>query len=244
MKITDKIRTFLEKNKIFVETITATCLAIMAIIISIQANRIAEQQTNIAYQELLPKFHIVTKQLFDNKSNSYAGQSVQIFNYGNNFDNFYADGFSFIELKFEDTITQNIRIEKIRTLPVYSYEFMTSDEQKGIIRELRTDDFYLDIDTLEKCFFKNKNYVKNWTLKEFEFKHYLKLSYMSLMKERKINYYDIDFMEGQLLDENIGSKLWAENKSDLDERGALKLHCSEKNVIDMLQKLNDQMNKK
>ena len=64
------------------------------------------------------------------------------------------------------------------------------------------------------------------------------------MKERKINYYDIDFMEGQLLEDAIGSKLWNEHKSDEDRRGALKLHCSEQNVIEKLKLLNEQMNEK
>ncbi|MBK9509048.1 MAG: hypothetical protein IPO04_05995 [Cytophagaceae bacterium] len=240
----EKLRTFLEKNKIFVETITATCLAIMAIVVSIKANKIAEQQTNIAYQELLPKFHIVTKQTIDPKLNLYTGQSVQVFNYGNNFDNFYAEGFSFIELTFEDTLKQVTRVEKIRLLPVYSYQFASSDEQKGLIRELRTNDFYLDIDTLDFNFNKNKHLVKKWTLKEFQFKHYLKLSYLSIMKERKINYYDIDFMEGQLLEDEIGSKLWNQHHSDADRRGALTLHCNEQNVIEKLKLLNEQMNEK
>jgi hypothetical protein len=244
MKLIGQLRTFLEQNKIFVETITATCLAIMAIVVSIQSNRIAEQQTNIAYQELLPKFHIRNKQLIDSRTNLYTGQSVQIFNYGNNFDNFYADGISFLELTLEDTVSQTERVEKIRLLPVYSYEFMTSDELKGLIREFRTDNFYTDLETLEANFLKNKYAISNWTLKEFAFKHYLKLSYVSLMKERKMTYYDIEFPEGQLLDEKIGEKLWAEHKSDNDERGMLKLRCTEQNVVDKLKIINRQLNKK
>ena len=41
------IRDWLDKNKVFFETITAVLLAVMAIVVSLEANRIASYQTEL-----------------------------------------------------------------------------------------------------------------------------------------------------------------------------------------------------
>lgn len=73
------IRDWLERNKIFFETITAIFLTIMAIEVSLEANRIASYQTDILKSENLPLVYCVESSNYT--SGGYVGQ-LTIYNAG------------------------------------------------------------------------------------------------------------------------------------------------------------------
>ena len=53
-----RIRTWLEINKVFFETFAAVLLRVMALVVSCQANRIANYQTELMEAEYQPVFDI------------------------------------------------------------------------------------------------------------------------------------------------------------------------------------------
>lgn len=71
----DKLREWLTKNKIFFDTIMASFLATMAIIISINQTKLTNLQTKIALYNSLPQFIINAKQIYDNES-KYVNEEV------------------------------------------------------------------------------------------------------------------------------------------------------------------------
>lgn len=87
----DKKRDWLEKNKIFFETITAVFLAIMAIVVSFEANQIASYQTKIMKAEQSPILHFKVDEIYDPTTSNYTRDELIISNVGSPLSEFKYD---------------------------------------------------------------------------------------------------------------------------------------------------------
>lgn len=83
------LRAWLERNQVFFTVVAALLLGVMAIIVSIQANRLAEWQSKLQEQQMLPLITVTvrlvdeveSKSIFGNKV-VYTIEHVEISNYG------------------------------------------------------------------------------------------------------------------------------------------------------------------
>lgn len=86
----DKARDFLERNKIFFETIAAMTLTIMAIVLAWGQLKVTKDQTEFLKQQTiieraqtLPQFLITTHLIIDQESGRATDEEILIYNQGN-----------------------------------------------------------------------------------------------------------------------------------------------------------------
>lgn len=91
------IRDWLERNKIFFETITVIFLTIMAIVVSVEANRIASYQTDILKSENLPFVSCVER---SNYTSSGYVEQLTIYNAGAPLTEFDCDVLVFYKIMY------------------------------------------------------------------------------------------------------------------------------------------------
>jgi hypothetical protein len=109
-------RAFLEKNKIFFETIAATLLGLMAIILSIaqivvanRQNYLTGLQADIAIQQTLPQFVIAARQIIDSESKRATEDKIYVDNKGGIVQNLNCNAAVFLEI---ETVRSNKPIKK------------------------------------------------------------------------------------------------------------------------------------
>lgn len=82
-----RMRSFLEQNKLFFETVAATLLSLMALIVSIAQIVIAVKQTNlteiqaiVAREQVLPQLVVSTKLILDEATNKFQDENTYVYN--------------------------------------------------------------------------------------------------------------------------------------------------------------------
>lgn len=126
-----KLRIYLTKNKIFFEVIVSMALSFMAIYVSIQANKIAENQTRIMEEELLPQLEIRPSVEFNQELQIYDNTTWLFYNHGGKLSNFNTEEYSFIKI-----IDKNSENYDTIIRPLYSYlDFrgVLTGESEGLI---------------------------------------------------------------------------------------------------------------
>lgn len=206
-----KLRDFISENKIFFETITATALTLMAVILSWgqlkvtqEQTKYLEQQTIIERAQALPQFVIVLEiKLFENTFE--FADKIYIYNKGNIANSIEVEDATFLELQRKDeTGTKNVLV------PVNNYYFST--EYSGEVTDLivtlnsglnlsRGGVFDTDLKLLA-----NEN---NFVVKIDDMKRYVKITYRDIFNEKHIGYYYVRMVHGgELLDVSEGSAIF------------------------------------
>ncbi len=129
-----RFRKWLETNKIFFEVFVAITLPIIAIYISVQANRIAENQTRIMEEENLPQLELRMNQEYNESIKIYDNNVWSLYNRGGKLSNLSIDKMSFIRFTNNGTNKWN-EIE----LPIYGYFAMhgiLTGESEGLIYQI------------------------------------------------------------------------------------------------------------
>lgn len=100
-----QIRAWLKTNKIFFETITATVLSIVAIIIAVKQDETANKQLEfIALQarveeaKALPQFEVALKQIRSSETGKFDDNTLIIDNHGGAVHDFHARPFYFLDI--------------------------------------------------------------------------------------------------------------------------------------------------
>ncbi|MCE7044656.1 hypothetical protein [Dyadobacter sp. CY312] len=93
----NKVRNFLSENKIFFEVIVASLLSFMAVYVSIQANIIAQNQTEIMKEENLPQLEIRMTQEYNEEIKLYDNKAWLFFNRGGRLSDFDTKEYSFLK---------------------------------------------------------------------------------------------------------------------------------------------------
>lgn len=113
----DTIREWLERNKIFCELIVALSLTSMSIIVSINANQIAEYQNELIKEENQPIF--VFNLTYADNSNLGVGERIDVSNIGKPAYNFKAEPYIFFDIHLYNKSDYNS--EKKAYAPVTGY---------------------------------------------------------------------------------------------------------------------------
>lgn len=131
MKIS-KIRTWLNKNKVFFEVIVALLLSFMAIFLSIQANRIATTQTKIMEEENLPQIEIRSTQEYNERNKLYDNDIWLFFNRGGKISDFDVTNYSVYRFTYRPNYDTLI-------FPIHSYlnyRGTLTGESEGLIYQI------------------------------------------------------------------------------------------------------------
>ena len=75
-----KFRAFLTLNKIFIESVVAVLLSAMALVVSCNANKIAQAQTKIMEVEHIPKLELRMHEEFNEKKKIYDNNVWMVYN--------------------------------------------------------------------------------------------------------------------------------------------------------------------
>ena len=172
------IRKGLENNKIFFEVIVASSLSFMAIYVSIQANRIAENQTKIMRDENLPQLEVRFTQEYNDQLKIYDNDIWLFFNRGGKLSNFDTKEYSFYKFTYHPNYDSLL-------LPVYNYLPM-----RGILTG--------DIEGLIYQIDNNRQGAKIIELRDslanfgyYDIESYVSISYEDIFDERHEEYFQI-----------------------------------------------------
>jgi hypothetical protein len=118
------VREWLESHKVFFETVTASLLSLMAIIVSCGQTIIAEKQTlllgiqtQIAEAQALPQFEVSIRQRLNDATGKFDDNDLVVNNHGGPVHEFSADAAYFIHLDVGGRSGQVLKIE----VPVQGY---------------------------------------------------------------------------------------------------------------------------
>jgi hypothetical protein len=118
------IRAWLEHNKVLFETVAATLLSVMAIIVSIaqtktayEQTRLLSVQTQIAEAQALPQFDIAIHQKLNETTSKYDDDYLVISNHGGPVHEFSAQDAYSVEVTIAESPTKMARLE----IPVGGY---------------------------------------------------------------------------------------------------------------------------
>jgi hypothetical protein len=171
------LRGLLQRNKIFFEVITAGVLSVTAIIVSVQANKIAETQTIIMKEEVLPQIEILMTQTKDSVTNMYDTYWL-VYNRGGKMSEYKMDTYTFIK----PTLTKSMKIDSLM-YPLYGYTDLRS-ELTG------------SADDLVSTFNNGKNAFKEQELRNslngeayFSIETYASVTYTDILGHKHYEYY-------------------------------------------------------
>lgn len=195
------IKKFLNQNQIFFTTIASVLLGVMAIIVSVQTNNIAERQLQIDKFEHLPNFSIEHEYLgITDTAQLIRNHELKLYNnYGGKYKN--------LEVKIVGSFDVNIQDnEGLRTDLKLNGKFITvflgssyTIHNKGIVKV--PDNLVKHINAIIKMdeYFNlgskiRKDLIDRYRLDywgPFENYIYAELKYLDFMNEQKYEYYDI-----------------------------------------------------
>jgi hypothetical protein len=173
-----QLKKFLTDNKIYVEMIVATSLSFMAIYVSVQANRIAETQTNMMEQQSLPRIEIQMFQQKNDSTNFYDNDVWYVNNRGGKLSYFDIQKLSFVRHMLREDLYRDTII-----VPVTGYlnwRGVLSGEVEGEVNRFDNDhnglrEFNL-ADSLSKTGM-------------MEMENYCMISYTDVFNKRHYEYY-------------------------------------------------------
>ncbi|MEA5425881.1 hypothetical protein [Arcicella lustrica] len=162
----EKIRKVLSDNKIFFEVIVATLLSFMAIKVSIEANRIADNQTKIMYEENLPQLEIRMTQEYNTQLKIYDNDVWLFFNRGGKLSDFDTKEYSFYRFTYRpDYDTLNIPLDSYLNMRgiitgeseglVYQIDNNHHGAKEIVLRDSLSKFGYYDIDTYVAIYYKD-----------------------------------------------------------------------------------------
>jgi hypothetical protein len=174
------VREFLEKNKIFLEVFVATSLSFMAVYVSIQANKIAQNQTKIMEEENLPQLEIIKSNEYNDQIKIVDNNVWYFFNRGGKLSNFEIKEYTFFRFGTRVELGNDSII-----LPLYSYlswKGTLTGESEGLIYQVDN----------------NHNGVNEVKLRDsllkfgfYEIASYVAVSYVDIFDKEHIEYFQI-----------------------------------------------------
>jgi len=217
------LRSFLERNKIFFEIITATALTTASIFISIKANNIAnyangisEEQTKIMKSENTPRIEIKREELYVDSTKTNHITKWSVYNNNSKLSNFE------IQKEVSYIILEKENLKYIE-MPLVKYldTGKLSGQNEGLIYEFDNRHCY------EYEFLTNQelsNYGNTYI------KSYIEITYYNISGTRETKYYQI-----LPLVEEISIEEWKSNEDTWrnKSKNAISLEHIEKNINQM-----------
>ncbi len=214
VKQIDIVRDFLQSNKIFFDTVAASLLAIMAIIISLaqififlKQNELIGTQAEIARQQAIPQFVITARQLID-PDGIARSEAIYVNNRAGIARDFYCNEAIFLDVEL--TPMRRGQVQKIE-IPINGYYSSSGYTAEGT-GQLLVISGYKSGDKLSKL--KKSCYQLAGDREVFcsiELRKYLQLYYRDIFGKEHEEYYYVPFLYG-------GSPIEAEEGKKIFEK--------------------------
>jgi hypothetical protein len=226
-----KTHDFLTKNKIFFETIAASLLSLMAIIISVaqigiatKQNNLTELQAKIAIQQAIPQFVVTARQIYDEKVQKVTENEIYVRNQGGIVQDLESDTAVFMSVTFVTKSWEQKTVE----IPLNGYyigKTCTSREGTGLVlliqgyknqeREIQLKD---DFRRLAR---------ERGNSGAVEIKRYLRLTYRDIFGKKYTKYYFIPLVPGgEMIEEDKGKAIFERHKKNSTQEGFVSLTAS------------------
>lgn len=179
------MKTWLEKNRVYFETIAPVLISIAALFVSVSSFILTNQQLNLAKVEHQPNFYLKESYLFDSEKGFANETELRIINSGAEVSNFNKKVISFLELEFYADKGRHIS-----HIPVYGYYDTTFKETepkgeialiKGHMNNSIFNDLYKKTSTQE--------FRKKYGNVFIRMKHAVHISYINKLGENREEYF-------------------------------------------------------
>jgi hypothetical protein len=221
-----RYRGVLEKNKIFLDLI----LTGFVIYLAFGANKIAEQQKNLAYLEKSPSFYINVQTSYS-KSDSgkvILEKELQIINLSGEYENFSENTICLLKLEYQKDFG-NPTEKYIYVNGYYDANFSTGNKTgnivslKGYANETR-------LLKLEKIVREINDSISSGYLL-FDFQTFTQISYLDLLGEKVFKYYNTSYGEGILMEKEKGKMLFDDYVESIKKGELIELDKINKSFI-------------
>ncbi|MGX5685684.1 hypothetical protein ACWKWW_14070 [Chryseobacterium cucumeris] len=229
-----KIRKYLKKNEIYFTTICTLLLSLMAIIVSIKSCQITDRQNQMDYFEKHPDFQISKEYKFNDKTKKYDENELVIRKLSGKAKNIEIETISFFDISYNT----NENITKSKRFLLYHYYDTTYlyGSNEGIIQRetayknnSRAINFEKKIDTTLR---KRQQYSYS------KISTFMKIEYLNFQNEKKIEYYDVSFNNGKLLNSDTIPKYFQKDNKIFKFENTIDLKDIENMDGDLIKVIN------
>lgn len=199
-----KIRKFLKRNQILLNTSSSILLSLMAIIVSVKSCDIADKQYQSDFFDKLPEFEIIQSQVRNPINNNFEETVLNISKTSGKAKNIEIDMATFFNINY--TIFNDYNSFSFIVPDYYNINYNTGkidgeiQEAKGIKNQKTIYDFQNQLDSL----ITSNHYINS------KLTTYVKITYLNFENKKTSNYYEVDFMKGNYIDSIIGKKKFEE----------------------------------
>ena len=228
------IKEWLTDNKIFFETIAATMLTFMAVILSFAQLAITQEQTAYLEQQIiiereqaLPQFVVISKTFPGEGTNQHEDDKIFMYNQGNTALNITTKVAVFFNIDYLNGPEQ-----KDILVPVDGYYWwhVMSGESTGLVVTIENPKNHLKRSIIEDEL--SKLAAANNVIINLNIKRYVQITYRDIFDELHTKYYlVVPFSGGELVQVDDGEKLFVQHQEgfsngkmfDIDANSALDL---------------------
>lgn len=187
------------------EAVITVIISLTGLIVSIQATKISDLQTMIARNSSLPNIQIEARKEYDEITGKEDEFVIEISNLDGRINNYDAQTITFLRCDYLDKAGNFYKVE----VPIFSYYFVgfRSGNNIGVLEERKTVGNGSKIIQLQRDI--NEYREESGEILNVSIDTYIQISYVDLLGEEQVQYYLVNLLKSQLLDENLG-----ENKFD------------------------------
>ena len=225
------VRDWLDKNKVFFETISAVLLAAMAIIVSYEANQIASYQTELIRLEHQPFLDFDIDLAFDPIESKYTHDRLTISNVGSPLSEFDCQHAVFFKVEYGE-IEEKLRSAMIPLIGYYDTTFQTNNP-RGKLATLANsgitegNNWKTTQTTLEFMNFARKKNATGFA----EIVRYIRVCYKDIFGETHDEVYFVDTLGTHKLPEIEGKKIFEEYESKFSQKRFLEFSSASPELI-------------
>ncbi|MGN8059124.1 hypothetical protein ACTJKN_22750 [Pedobacter sp. 22163] len=185
-KVIDCIRVWLKRNDVFFTVGCTTALSVMAIIVSSNANKIAQRQSDMDHQDRLAEFRVTTTPVIDKRTRMWEASRMEVYERAGRAKNTEVETVTWLEIDYSNS-DGNSRSSRFRLDGYYDHAILSADGN-GLIATISAEknqakEFALE-DYIEETARFRHAYVS------FKLKSFLKIKYLDFENMEQEDYFD------------------------------------------------------
>jgi len=219
------MRRYLDRNKVFFETVAASLLSLMAIIVSvvqiglaIKQNKLTQMQTEIARTQALPQFVVSLKQIYDPTAEKYTEDQIVATSQGGLVQELDCNFAVFIDTSY--FVHAAPRQKQLPLDGYYNSIFLTGEGSGKVVtlKGINNDERFSQLTSQIRELAQAKGVMCN-----VELKRYIRLRYRDVFGEKHVKYYYVPpIFGGSVLDENEGKSIFDRYEQGFTDSSMLK----------------------
>lgn len=198
----------------FFTTICTVALSAMAIAVSVNANKIAQRQSSMDYQDRLAEFEIIKNTLVNKDTKKWEASTIQIYKTSGKAKNTDIEIITWLEVDYSNDDGSK-RSSRFMLDGYYNNTFF-STEHSGPVATIsggmnQAKEFALE-DYIEEVARFRHAYVN------LQVKSFLKIKYLDFENNERVNYYDVSSSSGRYITSDTLSKYFDPKVNPIDKK--------------------------